>query len=189
MMRFKNDSGSDMPAFSVVNFTGVEFEDGVVTLVADQCDSAANFLIGVTGYEKVADGKYGRCRPLGEVFVAKYDTNDGTPANEETWGWDNATFKLKKNFGGGQIAVIGEDTDNEVAVVMRVGKVIFHGEASGTISSASTGTVQIWQGAVGSETNTNDTVTAYNRGDDISSGIAVSVELHGSGWEVYPKEC
>lgn len=193
MMRFKNDSGSDMPAFSIVNLTGVEVgADGVITLIADQCDSAANFLLATTGWEKVVAGKKGRCTPIGHVFVAKYDTADGTPANEENWGPDNGTLKLKKNFGGGNYAVIGSHAGDEVAVVMHTGKIVFNGKASSTISAGATsGTVQIWAGGTpGSETDTGDTVTiSKNRGDEITSGKQVSVERHNSGWEVYPKEC
>jgi hypothetical protein len=193
MMRFKNDSSSDMPAFSIVNLTGATVgDDGVITLTADQCDSAANFLLATTGLEEVKAGKYGRCNPIGHVFFGKYDTADGTPANEENWGPDNGTLKLKKNFGGGHYAVIGSDSDSEVAVVMHTGVVERWGKADANIAGAASGTVSIYvgTGASTSWTDSGDNVTARNLTDQQGdSGNYLLLKYAGSQWNFLPLEC
>lgn len=191
-MIFINDGADDIPPNSIINLTGITKQDnGQYYLNADKPDSAANFLLAITGNETVKADKKGSCQPIGPVFLMAYDTADGTPANEQNWGADNGTFKLKKNFGGGNWAVIGADTENEIALVMVTGKVIFTGKNDAEIAAGATsGTVSIYAGTLGSETDTGDNVTiGINRGEIIAISKWVTVERHNSGWEVYPKEC
>ena len=193
MWSFKNDSSSDLDPFSIVMLTGIEVRNnGQYWLTADQCDSAANFLLATTSYEKVSAGSYGRCTPIGEIITAKYDTADGTPANEENWGPDNGTFKLKKNFGGGHYAVIGADSDAEVAVVMNTGVIQRWGKADANIAAAASGTVSVYvgTGAPTSWTDSGDNVTARNITDQqADSGNDVLLTYAGSEWTLLPLEC
>lgn len=193
MWNFKNDSSSTLAAFGVINLTGVEKQDnGEFWLTADQCDSAANFLLAVNGPQQVAAGEYGLCKPLSETLVVSYDTGDGTPANEENWGPDNGTFKLKKNFGGGQYAVIGADSSAEVALVMVTGVVKRWGRASAAIAGQASGTVKIMvgTGAPTSWTDSGDTKTAQNvTGVQADLDAYLDMYYAGSQWNFMPLEC
>lgn len=193
MWNFKNDSSSTLAAFGVINLTGVEKQDnGEFWLTADQCDSAANFLLAVNGPQQVAAGEYGLCKPLSETLVVSYDTGDGTPANEENWGPDNGTFKFKKNFGGGHYAVVGADSSSELAVVMNTGVVQRWGKADANIAAAATGTVSVYAGtgAPTSWTDSGDNVTARNITDQqADSGNDVLLTYAGSEWTLLPLEC
>ena len=121
-----------------------------------------------------------------------YDTGDGTPANEENWGPDNGTFKLKKNFGGGQYAAIGSDTDSELAVVMYTGVIRRWGKADANIGGPGSGTVSVYvgDGNPSSWTDSGDNVTANNITDQqADSGSAVELYYAGSQWNLWPLEC
>lgn len=189
-MIFKNDSLSDLEPSTIINLTGIEvLDNGMFRLTADQPDSAANFLLAVTGYETVAAGKYGQCTPMGNVFQCKYDTADGTPANEENWGCDNGTSLLKKNFGGGQHAIIGSDSESELAVVMDTGSVHRWGKADAAIAENATGTVSIYSGtgAKSSWVDTGDDVTVRNiGGTDIIIDTFIELIYKGSEWTAAP---
>lgn len=178
-----NRSGSKIDAASIVKITDLKVVDDRFYLEVDECDSAANFILGVTGPQlDMASSAYGDVRPLGNVFYCKYDTGDGTPANEENWGADNGTSLLKKNFGGGQYAVIGSDSDSELAVVMHTGAVTFRGEADEDITLNSTGTINILVGQTAGETDSGDNVEATNVGSDVQDGDYVILHRFGSGW-------
>lgn len=186
----KNEGANDVPAHGLINLTGIEKDDSKQwILTGDRPDSAANFLLAVNGPTQIAAGKKGICLPLCPVFFMAYDTADGTPANEQNWGADNGTFKLKKNFGGGNWAVIGADEENEIALVMVTGSVILLGTTDEAIANAGNGDVLIYAGTILSETSTGDTITGYNRGEAIATGIAVNVHRRNSAWEIYPLEC
>ena len=192
-MIFKNDSSDDMNPSTIIKLTGIEVQDNkTVRLVGNQPDSAANFILAVTGLEVVAVGKWGQCTPMGNVFQAKYDTADGTPANEENWGCDNGTSLLKKNFGGGQHAVIGSDSTSELAVVMHTGIVQRWGKADAAVVSGATGTYSVYvgTGATSSWTDSGDNVTARN----LFEADATTAQYHlltyaGSEWGALPIEC
>jgi hypothetical protein len=192
-MIFKNNSASDMEPFSTINLTGIERQpDGQFRMLADQCDSAANFLLAVTSFETVGAGKWGQCTPMANVFQVKYDTADGTPANEESWGADNGTSLLKKNFGGGQHAVIGADTTSELAVIMHTAAVHRWGKADTAIVENAAGTVSIYSGtgSKASWVDTSDNVTARNLSDSqADAGSFVWLTYKGSEWTLLPLEC
>lgn len=63
------------------------------------------------------------------------------------------------------------------------------GKTDSAISADSTGTVSLWSGTLGSETDTTNNVTGYSRGVNIDSGKWVNVMRRGGGWEIYPLEC
>lgn len=190
LMSFKNDDAADLEPFSVVQITGIEKQDdGQYWLTCEKSDNAANFLLAITSYETVKAGKYGLCNPLGQVYLTKYYVSDGTPAHEESWGVDNDRVGVRKNYGGGGHSVLGVDSDESVVLMMHHGKIVLKGKTSASHAAATSQNVEIWAGAVGSEADTGDTVSAYNRGDAIDNDIWVNIERTGSGWEVYPLEC
>lgn len=185
-----NRSGSKIDAASIVKITDLKVVDDRFYLEVDECDSAANFILGVTGPQlDMASSAYGDVRPLGNVFYCKYDTGDGTPANEENWGADNGTSLLKKNFGGGQHAVIGSDSESELAVVMHTGVVQRWGKADADIAENATGTVSVYSGtgSKASWTDTGDDVTVRNIGiNDITSDTFIELIYKGSEWTALP---
>lgn len=188
-----NSSGADIPAASIVKIIDLKVVQSRFYLEVDECDSAANFILGVTGPQQdMASGSYGDVKPMGGVFYCKYDTADGTPANEENWGPDNGTLLLKKNFGGGQYAVIGSDSDVEIAVVMHTAAVHRWGKADTAIVENATGTVSIYSGtgAKSAWVDTEDDVTARNLSDSqADAGSFVWLTYKGSEWTLLPLEC
>lgn len=63
------------------------------------------------------------------------------------------------------------------------------GKTDESISSDSTGTVSIYSGDVGSETDTGDNIEGYSRGTDIDADIWVNIMARGGGYEIFPLEC
>jgi hypothetical protein len=51
------------------------------------------------------------------------------------------------------------------------------------------GTVSVWSGTPGSETDTTDNITAYNRFADVVSGSWVWCQNNGDGWYITAARC
>lgn len=186
---FKNDSQEAIPPESIVRLTGIEIRaTGEIYLKGEKSDDQSDQLLAVTRMLTVDAGKYVKCEPIGNVLIGKYYVSDGTPANGETWGLGDI-YRFRKNLGGGQFIVVGSDEERELVVVMAVGPRTLLGKTDGTVSADSTGTVSIYSGDLGSETDTGDNKTAYNRGDDIDADIWVELTPRGGGWEMVPLEC
>lgn len=58
------------------------------------------------------------------------------------------------------------------------------GKTDGVIGSGASGTISIWTGASGSETDSGQNVTAYNHYDDLSAGQFVLIHHNGFAWYV-----
>lgn len=63
------------------------------------------------------------------------------------------------------------------------------GKSDSAITKASSGTVSIWTGTPGSESDSTVNVTAYNRFADVESGKWVWVSHNGYGWYLTAAEC
>ena len=62
------------------------------------------------------------------------------------------------------------------------------GQAAADIAAEDSGSVQIWNGTPGSETDTGQTITAYNYFRQVNSGDWVWCAHNGSGWYVVAKD-
>ncbi len=190
---FVNSNAGAVPAYGVVRATGITVvEPGRVLLSADQPNAfgcQANCF--VNSPVSVAAGKYGyvtRSSPL----VALYDTADGTPAYGQAWGPRSGSWKLKKNTGG--FFVLGVTNSSlGLALVAPLPMLTFRGKTTaGAIAKGSTGTINIYAGTLGSETDTGQTMpNVYNRYANALSGrwVTCGWNFENQGWELIDLEC
>lgn len=182
----KNVGSSEIPAFGVFMVVGSEKLNNQWILHVEQVDDTKNPVFGFNGEIPVAANKYGQ-GTLDVIAFAAYTTGDGTPAIGDVWGPKDGESKLKKHYLG--VQVIAVDAENELVMVSRNPTLVLIGKTDSTVSAASTGAVSIWNGTLGSESDTNLNVTGYNRGDEIDSGKWVELRFRGGGWEMVPLEC
>lgn len=90
-----NDSGEEIPAFAIMQITGVNRDDVVIV---DKCsaDSTKLFLINGGSVIGIDDHGVGYA-PMEMPYWVYYDTADGTPANGAQWGPANGSWKAKKD--------------------------------------------------------------------------------------------
>jgi hypothetical protein len=72
------------------------------------------------------------------------------------------------------------------------GRVLLLGKTNGAIAkndSPSAGNVSVWVGTPGSETDSGDDITAFNKFADIGSGKWVVCELINGGWYICAADC
>lgn len=190
---FVNAGAGSIPAYGVVRATGVTVvEPGRVVLSVDQPNTfgcQANCFINCP--VAVGAGKYGyatRSAPL----VALYDTADGTPAFGEAWGPRSGSWKLKKNTGGFCVLGVTNSTLG-LALVAPLPMLTFRGKTTaGAIAKGATGTINIYAGALGSESDTGQTMlNVYNRYANASSGkwVTCGWNFENQGWELIDLEC
>lgn len=65
----------------------------------------------------------------------------------------------------------------------------FLGKTDSTHAKSASGTVSLWSGTAGSESDSTFNVTAYNKFADIGTGKWVWVEFNGKAWYITAAEC
>lgn len=93
-----NDSGEVIPAFAIMQITGVNRDDVVIVNKCDE-DSAKLFLINGGAVIGIDDHGVGYA-PMEMPYWVYYDTSDGTPANGEQWGPAAGEWFAKKDMIG-----------------------------------------------------------------------------------------
>jgi hypothetical protein len=185
---FKNESGEQIPAYGVfkvtetVNVTG----HGPI-LKAEKPDTyGSQYIHFVNGPQPVEDTKIGYCANPSQPIFAKYDDAD-TPANAELWGPDSS-FDLKKDVGGFQI--IGGAVSGRVLVV-QAPMVIFLGKTDASHDKGASGTVSVWDGVLGSETDTTKNITGVeNHFADLATTKFILAAYRGKeDWMGAAAEC
>jgi hypothetical protein len=192
-MEFLNANAGTIPAYGVVRATGISIpEAGRVLLSVDQPNTfGCQAQCFVNSPVPVAAGKYGYATRTG-ALVALYDLADGTPAYGQAWGPRAGTWKLKKNTGG--FFVLGvSNTTLGLALVVPLPMLTFRGKTTaGAIAKGATGTINIYAGALGSETDTGQTMAnVYNRYANASSGrwVTCGWNFESQAWELIDLEC
>ena len=190
---FVNSSSGTIPAYGVVRGTGVSIiEPGRVVMTVDQPNTfGCQTQCFVNGPAPVAAGNFGYACRTG-LLVALYDTADGTPAFGQAWGPRAGTWKLKQNTGG--FAVIGVTNSSiGLALVSPAPMLTVRGKTnSGSIAKGATGTVNIFAGLLGSETDTGQTLSnVYNRYANASANkwVTCGWNFENQGWELIDLEC
>ena len=114
-----NDSGSEIPAFSLVKVTATDAQ-GRFEVEQPTVDGEAVYVVGSLPIPAADSDGDGIGAITGDWPVwAKYDSGDGTPAIGETWGAESGTWKLKKNQPG--FRIVGDpDTTDEIVQVESV---------------------------------------------------------------------
>lgn len=103
---FKNAAGETIPAYAVMQVSGV-LSAGGKTLSVVKPDGSRKRVFMLNGPSDVALGGFGWGRMHSPTAYALYDTSSGTPAYGELWG-PTTTWKLSKSQSG--FEVIGGNT-------------------------------------------------------------------------------
>lgn len=169
-LRVKNSSGSVIPPFSVVLITSATATDNEMVFIVRQPNAASTdfnwngYL--VTGPFSIGSGSSdeGLATDLVQPNYVRYDT--GAPAIKEIWGPRHGQFTLSKAYYGFEI--LGGNTTaagNNVTIARWVGagEVLVKNETGSSIAAASSGTVNVYSGTAGSESDTGMDMTVYNR--------------------------
>lgn len=190
-LEFVNNNSAQVPVYGIVRVTGVQIvEPGRVVLTVDQPNTygcQANCF--VNGPVPVNDGAYGYCTRSGTI-VGLYDSSDGTPVYGDAWGPRSGSWKLRKNTGG--FFCLGPtNTGQSLALFAPLPMRTFLGKTVSKISKGTTGTVNIYTGSLGSETDSGVTMTGVlSRWGDAQAGAIVRCVLAeetagaAASWEV-----
>jgi len=169
-LRVKNSTGAVIPPFSVVLITTVTASNNemlftVVKPNASSTDFNWNGYL-VTGPFAIGSGASdeGLATDLVQPNYVRYDT--GTPAIKEVWGPKHNQHTLSKGYYG--FEVMGGNTTaagNNVTIArwVGVGEVLIKNESGSSIAAAASGTVNVYVGTAGSETDSGMDLTVYNR--------------------------
>jgi hypothetical protein len=190
---FVNSGASQVPAYGIVRATGLSVvEAGRVLLTVDQPNTfgcQANCLVnGLVAVNAGARGYATRSGPL----VALYDTADGTPAFGDAWGPRSGTWKLKKNTGG-FFSLGATNAVAGLALFAPLPMLTFRGKTTAAaINKGGSGTINIYTGALGSETDSGQTMpNVYNRFANAAQGkwVTCGWNFDNQGWELIDLEC
>jgi len=160
---WNGEASADCPAFGIMLHNGTHSTSSGLIINGKRPDTygcQTNFLIA--NEDGVTHGKGGAAQGIGpwgpNRFIAAYDNSDGTPAAGDAWGPRSGTYLLKKNTGGFRIIDVYDST-NHYALVEAVSMDHFYGKNAGSqIAKGSTGTINIFTGTFGSETDSSVTM-------------------------------
>lgn len=165
---FTNQGSSTCPANGVVRIAGYQTDDdGRLVLNGNQPNKATNVLVAINSPTPVEAGKKGLCT-FATLSWCAYETGDGTPSNGENWGPDNGTWLMRRDQGS-LWHVIGADSNNGRVLMARMGLNAFFGKTDASHSKSAAGTVSVFSGAVGSESDTGDNESVYNSFADVDT--------------------
>lgn len=182
----KNESGEVIPGFSVVRLDdtkvmapGIHGYKGYKpsTTFGRSYAITCPFASTATGYVMAS---------FSSPMRALYDT--GTPVNGETWGPKPGQWTLSKGYPG--FVVLGViDATKKIMAVRPEEITTLRGKTDSTHSKGVSGTVSVYAGVTGSESDTTWDITAYNRFATVASGKWVWCAWAGTGWDLISAEC
>ena len=185
-LAFRNDSGETIPAFAAMRITGVVTIEGRSVIKVDKPndDNLTNLLFNSP--VNVPSGGYGSGTHEFPCY-AKYQTASSAVLDEE-WGTESGSWALKKDNAG--YLIIGGETADRVIVRRAVdGPFELLGKTDASHAKGASGTVSIYSGTPGSETDTTIDLTAFNKFANIDSGKWVWVSLYGGNFYITAAEC
>ena len=189
VVRFRNDDTTDAPAFGVMQITGAVIDatsgERVVTVIQPN-KFGCQYDVLVNGAEPVTPGELGNAQLLGGPVAALYNVGDGTPAQGEIWGPRAGDWLLRKDTGGFEIC--GNPSGGSV-MVNHAPWLTFVGVAVTAFAANASGTVRIYMGANGSETDTGVTMSVWNRYAAIQAEKRLDCLWFGRGFQVNSVEC
>ena len=159
-VRFRNDNAGTAPAFGVMRVTGGTAGQFVTI---DQPSTAFKRRYLVNGPSDVATGKFG----LG-TWLTSNSLNiegqqvlyaSGTPAVDEEWGPSNGSWALSANRPGFLITGGNDTTALTTMAVQIITQQVF-GKADAAIALNASGTVRVYGGPPGSESDTGQTISS-----------------------------
>lgn len=175
---FRNDSGEAVPAYALMRVTGMATVEGRRIHTISKPDATYRRRYLVNGPHEWGIGKPGWGYWLWHADYVLYDTGN-TPAFGEEWGPEPSSWTIKKDAPGFQIqgGAQGTGAASRVIAIQDVPQHVF-GKADSAIANGASGTVRVYGGTQGSETDTGLTIAScYNYGPDIPDEAEVWV-----GW-------
>lgn len=179
---FRVDASETVPAYGVLRVTGMVDVDGRYIYKIDKPNATFSRLCLVNGPDEVTyrsgSTGYGWGTWLWHADYVLYDTGN-IPAFGETWGPQNNTWTIKKNHPGFLIqgGNTGTGSASRTIAMQSVPEQVF-GKADAAIANGASGTVRVYVGTQGSETDSGLTIAnCYNYGPDIADEANVWV-----GW-------
>lgn len=190
---FRNASSETVPPFSVMRIIDTENTSpltGTLRWICDKPDDTFQNDYMVSGPYAVPAGKDGVCTTLAEAGYVAYRSGSGTPAARQEWGAKEDQWTLEKNRPGFVIDGGTKFTAGVDAVAARQHVVTsLKGKSSGAIAKGSTGSVNIYMGASGSEAATEYFITCRALGAAITANKWVVIWFESGVWYVAPWEC
>lgn len=182
---FRVDATETVPAYGVLRVTGMVEVDGRFIHKIEKPSTTFSRLYLVNGPEDIAyvSGQtgYGWGTWLWHADYVLYNTG-ATPAFGEFWGPTNATWTITQHRPGFLImgGNTGTGTASRTIAIQSVPEIVF-GKADAAIATGASGTVRVYGGTQGSESDTSLTIAScYNYGPDIADEANVSVGwMHG----------
>jgi hypothetical protein len=187
---FRNDSGEAVPAYALLRVTGMASVEGKNIHTISKPDATYRLRYLVNGPVEWGIGKQGWGYWLWHADYVLYDTG-ATPAYGETWGPEPSSWTIKKDAPGFLIqgGNTGTGATSRTIAIQDVPQHVF-GKADAAIANAASGTVRIYGGTQGSETDTGLTIAScYNYGPDIADEANVWVGWLGGKAYVQNMEC
>lgn len=191
MITFRNDSAETVPAFGVMRVTDVELGDygGELYVVGKPAKANWQDMLLVNGGRAVASGDFGEGRHAWEPGGVAVET--GTPAAGEDWGIPDDGWKLVAAGGSHyyQKFAIGGMPGN-VAIAVLAPNHAYKCKTDASHAKSATGTLSIWTGTKGSESDSTVNLTGiYNSFATLSSGKWCIADWTNGALELVAGEC
>ncbi len=182
---FRNEAGEEIPAYGILRLDGyVTLPSGRIVLAAKKPNTyGSQYLHAVNGPQKIAPQKTGICLiPTSVPGWALFAS--GSPQPGERWGPISGSWELKQHVGG--FRIVGESNATRVLVVQAAIMTLL-GKPDAEIAAGTSGTVSVFHGTTaGSETDSGQNITAYNRSNvDIPETTWVHASWISEGWEIH----
>lgn len=181
---FLNDASETVPAHGIIRVTGATLLGDQNLLLGDKPSTTLSRLYLVNDCLDVPQDEIGRAF-LSLPKLALYDTA-ATPAYGEGWGPKPSEWKLFKGYPG--FTILGNHASGSVlAEGGRLDKLL--GKTDAAHAKAASGTVSVYIGTAGSESDSTINVTAYNKFAAVATTKWVWVEWSNNSWYLTAAEC
>lgn len=186
---YRNDAGEEIPAYSCIAIEDVvNAANDRDVCKATKPSTTFRRSYAITNHEKSTPGppgRYGLCTTC-EPWLAKYD--EGTPANDETWGPKPGQWTLSKGYPGFRVLGVW-DTERKLALVVPEPIVSLVGKADGAITASDdetpgSGTVSVYVRPSSDLVDSMMNVTALNIGGEIAADTLVHLKWYAGAWWV-----
>lgn len=193
-VKFKNGASEAAPAHAVMEITASERDSTTGEIIYTIGKPSATFrrLYLVNGVMEVAADGYGEGTFLHSGGAVLYNSGDGTPAVDESWGAKASQWSLAKNRPGFLITAANNTSATAPytsAVQSEVVNLKGKPDTTITANSATGQAVSIYMGVPGSLADTSINVTAYALGTDCASAKWCVLTWMDNYWWAFPAEC
>ena len=185
-LKVQNDNAGTAPAYAILRPTGVGLINGEMVVTVDQPNTTLARYYLVNSAATIASGATGPAT-LDFPTLAAFDSSSGTPAYGDGWGPKPSSWKLNKAYPGFTAMGYNLGTTATLALGHEIGRLL--GKTDSTHNKSASGTVSIYIGTLGSETDSTMNVTAYNAFANVGSGKWVWIEWQNNGWYLTAAEC